>query len=104
MVQLEAAATVVPQALVPVEMAKSAGLVPTMLMPMILSGALPVLGRGADSPVAVELTAVLGKGSVAGVRLATGAVTATPVPLTGIDWVTLEPLRLLSVRTTSSHR
>ena len=43
MEQLAPAASVVPQAFAPVEIAKSVGLVPVMLMPVMFSVAVPVL-------------------------------------------------------------
>lgn len=80
MEQLELAASEEPQALVPVVMAKSARLVPPIVMPLIVSAALPVLESVANCAVLVApVTAV--KVSVAGVSAATGAAAAVPVPL-----------------------
>ena len=77
MEQVELAARVAPQALAPVEIAKSVGLAPVMVGTMLFSGAEPVLDRVAASAEEVVPVSVLGK--VSGeVSEATGAV---PMPV-----------------------
>jgi hypothetical protein len=73
MEQLASAASVVPQALAPVVVAKSDGLVPPMAMLLMFRVALPVLESVAKSADDVVPTSVLVKVS-AGVSVATGAV------------------------------
>ena len=80
MEQLAPAASVVPQTLLPVTMAKSVGLVPARVMPLMVSAALPVLLSVAARAAAVAPTVVLGKAAGA-VSDATGAATAVPVPV-----------------------
>src|SRR5580658_8934276 len=86
MLQLEPAVSVDPQALVPVAMEKSLGLVPPSAMLPMLSVALPVLERVAASADDVLETVVLGKASE-GVSLATGTGVDVPVPVSVIDCV-----------------
>jgi hypothetical protein len=82
MKQLEPAARVAPQALVPVESAKSLGLAPVMLGTMLFSGALPVLDNVADSAAEVVPASVFGK--VSGeLSEATGA---EPFPVRDAVW------------------
>jgi hypothetical protein len=86
MLQLASAASVVPQALAPVAIAKSVGLLPAMVMLLMLSVALPVFERVAVcEAVVVPETAV--KVSVAGVSEAIGAGAGVPVPINVIDCV-----------------
>jgi hypothetical protein len=82
MEQLDPAARVAPQALVPVESAKSLGLAPVMLGAMLFSGALPVLDNVADSAAEVVPVTVFGNDS-GEVREAAGAV---PVPVRDAVW------------------
>jgi hypothetical protein len=72
MEQLDPAASVGPQALAPVEIAKSVGLVPVMLGMMLFSGAVPVLDSVDASAAEVVPVTVLGKDS-GEVSEATGA-------------------------------
>ena len=74
------AASVVPQAFVPVVTAKSAGFVPPIAMLLMVSVALPVLLRVAASAEDVVSTVVPGKARDP-VNEATGAAAGTPVPL-----------------------
>src|SRR3984885_9349478 len=86
MEQLASATSVVPQALVPVEMVKSPGFVPAIVMPVMLSVALPVLESVAVcAAVVAPETAV--KVSVAGVSETTGAGSGVPVPVNVADCV-----------------
>jgi len=80
-VQVEPAASDVPQAVSEVVMAKSAALAPVSVMPVMFSTALPVLESVVDIAVAVDPAVVAGKVSVVGERLATGTGAAVPVPL-----------------------
>ena len=80
------AASVVPQAFVPVVTAKSAGFVPPIAMLLMVSVALPVLLRVAASAEDVVSTVVPGKGREP-VSEATGAAAVTPVPVRLDDWV-----------------
>ena len=80
MEQLAPAASVAPQAFEPVALAKSLGLVPAMVMPLMVSVALPVLLSVAARAAEVAPTVVLGKATV-GVSEAIGAATAVPVPV-----------------------
>jgi hypothetical protein len=77
MEQLEPAASVAPQALAPVETAKSLGLVPVMAGTMLFSVAVPVFDSVAASAAEVVPAGVFGK--------ATGelkeAAAAVPVPV-----------------------
>ena len=84
--QVAFAARVAPQALVPVAIAKSVGLVPPIAMLPMLSVALPVFERVEASAEDVVPTVVAGNGSVA-VSVATGAATAVPVPVSEADCV-----------------
>ena len=59
--QLEPAASVAPQAFVPVESAKSLGLVPVMVGTMLFSVAVPVFDNVAASADEVVPLSVLGK-------------------------------------------
>jgi hypothetical protein len=59
--QLEPAASVAPQALVPVESAKSLGLLPVMVGTMLFSVAVPVFDNVAASADEVVPLSVLGK-------------------------------------------
>ena len=86
MLHVALAAKVDPQALAPVAMAKSVGLVPPMAMLLMLSVALPVLESVAVSGAEVVFTVVLGKASV-DVSVATGAAAAVPVPVRVADCV-----------------
>src|SRR5580698_1847340 len=86
MLQLADAASVDPQALAPVAMAKSPGLIPPMAMLLMLSVALPVLESVAVSGAEVVFTVVLGKASV-DVSVTTGAAAAVPVPVRVADCV-----------------
>jgi len=88
MEQFDPAASVDPQAFVPVVSAKSLGLAPVRLGTMLLSVALPVFDSVAASADEVVPTAVLGKFS-GELSEATGAV---PVPVS--DEVCGEPLAL----------
>ena len=97
MEQVALAARVVPQAFVPVAMAKSPGLVPPMAMLLMFSVALPVLVSVAVRGDEVAFTVVLGKAS-AGVNVAAGAnaavmlnVTELDVPPPGDGFVTVTP-------------
>ena len=80
MEQLAPAASVVLQAFEPVTMAKSVGLVPARVMPLMASAALPVLLSVAVRAAEVVATVVLGKAAGA-VSEAMGAGTAVPVPV-----------------------
>jgi hypothetical protein len=84
MEQLASAASVVPQALTPVEMAKSLGLVPPMAMPVIFRVALPLLESVAKSADDVVPTVVLVNESD-GVSVAIGAGAGVPVPASVAD-------------------
>jgi hypothetical protein len=96
MEQLELAANDVPQAFVPVVIAKSPGLVPVMVMPVMVSAALPLLASVATcAPLAVPVVEV--NVSVGGVSVAAGAAAAVPVPTSEI--VCVEPACAASVRT-----
>jgi len=77
MVQVALAASVAPQALAPVERAKSLGLVPVMLGTMLFSALVPVLDSVAATAAEVVPAGVFGNGSDA-VNDATGEV---PVPV-----------------------
>ena len=88
MEQLELAASVVPQALVPVVIAKSLGFVPAMLMPVMFSVAVPVFESVAACD-ALVVPVVDVKVSVGGVSVAAGAAAAVPVPTSAI--VCVEP-------------
>jgi hypothetical protein len=80
MEQLELAGNDVPQAFEPVVIAKSPGLVPVMVMPVMVSAALPLLASAATwAPLAVPTVEV--NVSTGGVSVAAGAVAAVPVPL-----------------------
>jgi hypothetical protein len=81
MLQLASAASVVPQAFVPVETAKSLGLVPLIAMPLIFSVALPELERVATSADEVVPTLVAGNVS-AGVSAAIGAAALEKLAVT----------------------
>ena len=83
MEQLELAASVVPHALVPVAMAKSVGLVPVMVMPVMFSVAVPVFESVATCE-ALVVPVVPVKASVGGVSVAAGAAAAVPVPLSAV--------------------
>ena len=81
MKQLEPAATTASQAFVPVLMAKSAGLAPAMLTPLIFSAALPVLERvTASVPLVVPIVWLVNATGL-GVSDAAGAAAAVPVPV-----------------------
>lgn len=71
--QLESAARVVPQAFVPVETAKSAGLVPVMVMPVMFSVALPELVSVALCAALVAPTVAVKLSGEADDKEATGA-------------------------------
>jgi hypothetical protein len=86
MVQVAPAASVEAQVVPVVAMAKSVGLAPVSVMPVMLSVALPVLERVVESAVAVVPAVVAGKLSVVGERLATGAGAAVPLPLRVTVW------------------
>jgi hypothetical protein len=88
MEQLDPAARVAPQALAPVEIAKSLGLVPVMVGTMLLSAAVPVLDNVAAIADEVAPVFVLVKASAA-VNDATAEV---PVPVR--DAVCGEPVAL----------
>ena len=77
-VQLAEAARVTPHVVVS---AKSAGLAPVMLMPLMLSVAFPVLDSVTVCAAAVEPAVVDAKARVVGESVATGAAGATPVPV-----------------------
>jgi len=83
MEQLALAASVAPQVLAPVVVAKSDGLVPPMVMLLIFRVALPLLESVAKSADEVVPTVVLGNESD-GVSVAAGAV---PIPVSVADWV-----------------
>ena len=76
--QDEPAARVLPQAFVPVETAKSAGLVPAMVKLLMFSVTAPVLVRVALMGALVWPRTMLPKASGVGRRVAVGA--AVPVP------------------------
>jgi hypothetical protein len=82
MEQLPLAASVVPQALAPVVMAKSVGLVPVIVMLSIVSAAVPVLltvmARGAE----VTPTVVFGKASEEGVSVTVAVETIAKLAVT----------------------
>jgi hypothetical protein len=81
MEQLELAANEVPQTLVPVAIAKADGLVPVMVMPLMVSVAVPVFDSVATCAALVApVTAV--KVSDAGVREATGTDVTAAVTVT----------------------
>ena len=83
MEQLALAASVVPQALVPVAIAKSLGLAPVSVMPAMFSVALPVFESvAACNALVVPVVEV--KVSVGGVSVAAGAAAAVPVPLSAV--------------------
>ena len=82
MVQDAPAASVLPQVLV---LAKDALLAPVRLMPVIVSGAWPVLVSVAFC-VADVVPVVVEKASEAGVRVAAGADAAVTVPLSVTAW------------------
>jgi hypothetical protein len=86
MEQLALAASVDPQALLPVPIAKSVGAVPPSAMLLMFSVAVPVLESVAASAEEVVCTVVLGNVSV-GVSVATGVAAAVPVPVSVDDWV-----------------
>jgi hypothetical protein len=86
MVQVEPAASDVPQAVPEVMMAKSAVLAPVRVMPVMVSGAFPVLESVVAIAVANEPAMVAGKVRVVGERLATGIGAAVPVPLRAAVW------------------
>jgi len=73
MEQLDPAANVAPQALAPVEIAKSLGLVPVMLGTMLFSAPLPVLDSVAASAAEVVPLGGMGKATEE-LSEATGAV------------------------------
>ena len=79
MVQLAAAARVVPQVLA--AMAKSAVLAPVRVMPVMLRAAVPGLESVVDIAVAVVAMVVFGKVMAVGVSMASGTAAATPVPV-----------------------
>src|ERR1035438_6706299 len=79
MEQLAPAASVAPQALLPVAIAKAVGLAPPIVIPLIVSEALPVLLIVADSAAEVAPTVVLGK-AAGEVSEAMGAAGVVPVP------------------------
>ena len=62
-------------------MAKSAGLAPTIVIPVMFRVAFPLLERVAAMTEAVDPTVVLGKARD-GVSVATGAAAPVAVPLT----------------------
>jgi len=78
--QLALAASVDPQALAPVETAKSLGLVPAIVIPDMFSVALPVFESVAAKADEVVAAVVLGKASE-GVSVAAGVGAAVPVPV-----------------------
>ena len=86
MEQLELAANVVPQALVPVVTAKSLGLVPVIVMPVMVNAAVPVLASVATC-AALVVPVVEVNVKVGGVSIAAGAVAAVPVPTSVVVWV-----------------
>jgi hypothetical protein len=90
MLQLVLAASVVPQALAPVVIANSAGLVPPMAILPMFSVALPVFERVATIAEDVVFTVVLEKARDI-VKDATGAAAAVTVTVTD-DEVEVEKL------------
>src|ERR1700689_1158609 len=92
MLQLALAASVAPQAFVPVAIAKSAGLVPPIVTPLMLSAALPEFERVAAIAEDVVFTVVLEKARDI-VKEATGAAAAFTVTLRGDE---VEVAKLLS--------
>ena len=76
--QLEPAASVVPQAFAPVETAKSAGLVPVMVMPGMFSVALPEFVSVALCAALVVPTVAVKVGGERADNEATGAATTAP--------------------------
>jgi hypothetical protein len=83
MEQLEPAASVVPQALLPVVIAKSVGLDPAMVMPLIVSAALPVFESVAAC--AAEVVPVLAVKAAGAVSDAIGTVTTAKLAVTLSD-------------------
>lgn len=81
MEQLAPAASVDPHALAPVATAKSVGLAPAIVIPVMFNVALPVLERVADIAALVVPAVKLPNGIEAGVSEATGAGAAVPVPV-----------------------
>jgi len=96
------AGSVAPQVLA--EMAKSVGFVPVMVMPLMFSVALPVLVSMVEIAVAVDPTAVFGKGIVVTESEAPGADKGVPVPPSVIVCVEAATFRLLSVSTSEPVR
>ena len=88
MEQLDPAASVAPQVLAPVEIAKSLGLVPVMLGTMLFKAALPVLDSVAVSADEVVPVGVFGKAR----DEVSEAADAVPVPVR--DAVCGEPVAL----------
>ena len=88
MEQLNPAPSVTPQALAPVEMAKSAGFAPVMVGTMLFNVAVPVFDNVAASADEVVPLSVLGK-AMDEVSEAPGAV---PVPVRVEVWGELEAL------------
>jgi hypothetical protein len=82
--QDELAASVLPQAFVPVVMAKSAGLVPVMLKELMVIGLLLVLLRVAPMVALVWPRTTLPKAM--GVGSSVAVAPAVPVPCRVIDW------------------
>jgi len=89
MLQVEEAASDVPQMLVWV---KSAGLVPVIRMPVILSVALPAFERVMFCEEAVVPTLVVGKVRVDGESETMGAGVGVPVPLRATVWMEVAAL------------
>jgi len=81
MEQLALAASVDPQAFAPVAIAKSVGLAPTIVIPVMLRAAFPVLDNVADIAALVLPAVKLPNGTVAGVSAAIGAGGVVPVPV-----------------------
>ena len=86
MKQFASGASVVPQAFAPVPTAKSLGLPPEMVMPLIFNVALPVFESVAVCAAAVAPETAV-KVSVPGVIDATGAGGMVPVPVSLADCV-----------------
>ena len=80
MEQLEPAESDAPQEFVPVAMAKSVGLTPPMVMPLMMRDALPVLESVAAKAAEVVPTVVFEK--VSGVSEAMGAAAAEKLAVT----------------------
>lgn len=77
--------------------AKLLGLVPVIVMPVMVSAAVPGFESTVVSTAEVTPTAVFGNGSDVGVRTACGVGVVLPVPESAINWVVPVTFRALSV-------